>query len=1045
MFSEVIDGQFKIKDFDRQKCFSSFLPGIAGQEGVPMWVFYVNRGQAIASFGIENKDKAIMEFKPADQSYSTAELKGFRTFLKIDGTYYEAFSSKTENNEVERTMNIDKNVLSIKEINKKYSLEIEIVYFIVPQEDFGALARVVNIKNLGERKINIEIIDGFPELIPYGVSNSMYKDMGFTARAWMEVSNIDKGILNYKVRSSIGDSELVEEVKSAYFYFATNEGKLLKNIYDKNIIFGYDTSLQEAKLFKEKNLETLLNEQQYNENILPCAFAAMSKDIEKEECICINSMVGFSDNPNIINEYVESMMINNFFDSKKNMAQKITDDLAENIYTKTSNEKFDEYCKQNYIDNILRGGYPLTFKNEKEDIIYHIFSRKHGDLERDYNFFSLQAKKYSQGNGNFRDVLQNRRNDVFFNPDIGEFNLKMFANFIQADGYNPLVIKGTTFKLLSEIPELKSIVENKLDEVKNYLKSNKFTPGDLLSFIDRNEIRLKVSSEEFIKKILYYSSQYEEAEFGEGYWIDHWTYLMDLVESYLEIYPDKLKEILFDKKVSKVYSSSAFVKPRHEKYKLINGKVIQIEAIKESKEKEKTIRENEHSFLTDINKKVYKTTIFNKLLLLAVTKFINLDPYGMGIEMEANKPGWNDALNGLPAMFGSGMSETFELKRLTEFLRELLINSMQEKITLFFEFSILIEEVEKLLDNYFDTKDKYEYWNKVNYLKESYRNQVFMNIDGKEEEIKKNNIIHFLNKVNTKLSEGIEKSKEFGDGIYPTYFVYNLKKYEEANEKIIPKEFGARALPLFLEGPTRALKVIKKDERKDLYRKILESNIYDKKLKMYKTSESIENESIDIGRLRAFTPGWLENESVFMHMEFKYLLELLKGELYEEFYDNIKHTMPPYLSYEKYGRNIFENSSFIVSSANSNTKMHGQGFSARLSGSTAEFLSMWKYMFVGKELFSFENGELHFKFEPLLHNEFFDSNGNVQYKLFSSTNVVYINKTGKSTYGVNSAKISNMGIKIENEVIYIEGNKLSGIYATKLRNKEITDIICNFE
>ena len=49
-----------------------------------------------------------------------------------------------------------------------------------------------------------------------------------------------------------------------------------------------------------------------------------------------------------------------------------------------------------------------------------------GDPERDYNFFSIAAEYYSQGNGNFRDVSQNRRNDVFFNKDVGDFNVKTF-------------------------------------------------------------------------------------------------------------------------------------------------------------------------------------------------------------------------------------------------------------------------------------------------------------------------------------------------------------------------------------------------------------------------------------------------------------------------------------------------------------------------------------------------------------------------------------------------------------------------------------------
>ncbi len=65
---------------------------------------------------------------------------------------------------------------------------------------------------------------------------------------------------------------------------------------------------------------------------------------------------------------------------------------------------------------------------------------------------------------------------------------------------------------------------------------------------------------------------------------------------------------------------------------------------------------------------VFRTTVFSKLLGLALIKFATLDPLGMGIEMEAGKPGWCDALNGLPGLFGSSMSETYELLRLLDFL-----------------------------------------------------------------------------------------------------------------------------------------------------------------------------------------------------------------------------------------------------------------------------------------------------------------------------------------------------------------------------------------
>src|SRR5262245_25163845 len=93
-------GRFVIKDYNRAKVFSNFFPGIAGVCGIPMWVFYVNRGQCISSFGIESKDKSILEFQPANKAFRLTTLQGFRTFLKINSSkgsvYYEPFQGHAD-------------------------------------------------------------------------------------------------------------------------------------------------------------------------------------------------------------------------------------------------------------------------------------------------------------------------------------------------------------------------------------------------------------------------------------------------------------------------------------------------------------------------------------------------------------------------------------------------------------------------------------------------------------------------------------------------------------------------------------------------------------------------------------------------------------------------------------------------------------------------------------------------------------------------------------------------------------------------------------
>ena len=80
-----------IEDYTNKPTFASFLPGISGMMGTPIWCFYVNRGQGISSFGVRDKDHCIMEFHAAQQAYQNVSTVGFRTFIKVDGSYYEAF------------------------------------------------------------------------------------------------------------------------------------------------------------------------------------------------------------------------------------------------------------------------------------------------------------------------------------------------------------------------------------------------------------------------------------------------------------------------------------------------------------------------------------------------------------------------------------------------------------------------------------------------------------------------------------------------------------------------------------------------------------------------------------------------------------------------------------------------------------------------------------------------------------------------------------------------------------------------------------------
>jgi hypothetical protein len=243
------------------------------------------------------------------------------------------------------------------------------------------------------------------------------------------------------------------------------------------------------------------------------------------------------------------------------------------------------------------------------------------------------------------------------------------------------------------------------------------------------------------------------------------------------------------------------------------------------------------------------------------------------------------------------------------------------------------------------------------------------------------------------------------------------------------KKFKQKPLPLFLEGFVHALKV---EKDKKIYQMVKKSALYDKKLKMYKVNAPLAGTPIEIGRAKVFSPGWLENESVWLHMEYKYMLELLKAGMHKEFFNDLKSVLVPFMDPKVYKRSILENSSFISSSAYTDKDCHGRGFIARLSGATAEFLDMWLRMTTGKNIFSMDkNGRLLLKLSPVLPKWLF-KNGRFSFTLLGSIKVEYL--------GSGSRPVSYK-IFLEDKEIELKGPSVPEPYSTMIRDRVVKKII----
>jgi hypothetical protein len=340
-------------------------------------------------------------------------------------------------------------------------------------------------------------------------------------------------------------------------------------------------------------------------------------------------------------------------------------------------------------------------------------------------------------------------------------------------------------------------------------------------------------------------------------------------------------------------------------------------------------------------------------------------------------------------------------------------------------------------------EDPWAWWQQAGQIKNKYRETTCFYLSDTHQEVPLDKLMALYKWMADQLEKGIEKAEEYGQGLLPTYFVYEASKYETLGEKtpyglekVNVKEFKARALPAFLEGPARLLKISDPKKAKAIASKVKASGIYDPVLKMYKTSAPLDDEAIEIGRIRAFTPGWLERESVFLHMTYKYLLGLLKAGAYEAYMEAMASNLIPFLPAQRYGRPTTENSSFLASSRNPDSSVHGQGFVARLSGSTAEALQLWLLMFVGNKGVSLEEDQLVFRFEPVLPSYFFDSKGQVSFSLFGHTKVTYENPSRQATYGDN--KVTATALVVDGKPQ--ETPYLTGAQVDKLRRNKIQTI-----
>jgi hypothetical protein len=980
-------GAFRQEDYTQAPPFSSFLPGIAGLYGKPLWCYTVNRGQAVACFGTQDKDHAIMSFQSAALHYARIEQEGFRTWVRWpDRGFYEPFRGAIK---APRVLTITPWGLEIEERAEAVGLAFRVAYATVPDDSCAALLRTVVIENISAAPRDIEWLDGFPRLIPYGLDHHAAQNAPFICQGNLTLDGLEEHLPFFRQLDAPSYRHVIPERLAGNFFFGfrSSDRIPLPIVVDGDRVFGEGGSWERPMLFAEGAPLDLAD--QKRACMMASAFVHGHDSLAPGESLTLHSLCGSAATFGMARAFRERALTPGWVAIKQRQAALEVEKIRHCFFLHSGSRLLNEYLPQTFLDNVLRGGLPITLTAGEKKHHLHVFNRVHGDLERDYNRFQLDAGYFSQGNGHYRDVNQNRRNDVWFHPEVGAGNLHYFFNLLRLDGYNPMECQGVVFRLDEDV-DLTSLAERLTGragvsiprEALASVLDGEFTPGKLLDLFEEAGCA-RQDWPTLLECVLARSTACEKASFGTGFWIDHWFYCFDQLERYLALYPEQAEAILLnDDRYS--YRDDAYrVLPRAERYLLVgDNRIHQVGMPLADAEKEKLIasrKSHPHQVRTEHGTgAVYTTNLIEKIVCLLLNKVASMAPSGCGIEMEAGHPGWHDSINRLPYQFGSSTSEVFQLLRAVRLVAGLLEPMQVPAQRWPTELVDFLGHIEEAIQRHAD--DPFAYWQAANMAKETFRADTGRGLSGSMRPVEEGRIRALLPMLEGFLGRAMERVQDPETGLPFTYYLHRPLEWtpqiDETGQSICSPEgyprvnvhaFEAEALPLFLEGPVHALRLLRDGpEAEQLCRALRDSTLFDKKLNMYLLGGDMKRYGCEVGRIGMWTPGWFENENVFLHMEHKLLLAMFESGQYESLFAALREVMAPFQPVERYGRSPIENTSFIVSSRHPAPERHGRGYLPRSSGTTAEVLDLFLRLCFGNQPFRMEAGGQVLTLSPTL-------------------------------------------------------------------------------
>ena len=612
------------------------------------WMFISSNGGL--SIGRKNAEHALFPYYTDDKITASAENTGSKSIFWVEknGTQHlwEPFSERSFGKyEIVRNLYKSKfgNQIVFEEINTDLQLSFRYQW---SSSDVYGFVRKSNLTNHSDSGVNIRILDGLQNVLPYGVGSALQNSTSNLADAYKRTELIpetglgifalsaiivDKAepsealkanvawsigldsdvyllssaqLRRYRLNQAVQQEEDIKGDKGAYF--VVNESMLSAGD-DKEWMIVLNVNQDHAAIVQlSETLKTdadvyakvLADIKRGSENLVGLAAAADGLQYTADE---LKDTRHFS---NVLFNIMRGGIFDNNYQIEKwdftrylqNANLQLFEDLQANI------APLPEVFSVQELKTIAHTINNTNFTRLATEYLPLKFSRRHGDPSRPWNQFSINTRSEVDGSkildyqGNWRDIFQNWEALAFSYPEFIESMIFKFLNASTFDGYNPYRVTKGGFDWET------------------------IEPDNPWSYI--------------------------------GYWGDHQIiYLLKFLEFLQNLRPGYLRQLL--DKNGFVYANVPYIIKPYDDIKRNPKDTIAFDYKKEHDIQGRVKKIGADGTLVTLSSgEIYQVCFCEKLLATVLSKLSNFVPDG-GIWMNTQRPEWNDANN---ALVGNGLS-----------------------------------------------------------------------------------------------------------------------------------------------------------------------------------------------------------------------------------------------------------------------------------------------------------------------------------------------------------------------------------------------------